>query len=522
MSRYFNTSGPCVAADHYMLPPGRRLVRLRELVDQRRYLTLVAGRQTGKTTSARWLVEELNRAGRCAAAWIDLENAREKPEPAEAIPVVLNRLDEALRLDCPQLACPAPDAGARASADTALQAYLGAVCANAPGPLVLLFDEVDSLVGPAMVSFLTQLRAGYLRRTQAPFPASVALIGQRRVRDYMLAHDGRTAVPWLGTTSPFNIEAESLTLGPFAREEVAELLSQHTQETGQRFEPAAVDLVFELSQGHPWLVNALAYEATFRDVTDRSVAVAAADVETGRARIVRERRTHLDSLGARLRDERVRRVLEPMIVGGTLGPADDTDIQHVVGLGLVRETPLHALEIANPVYREIVLRQLSAAAQPVAGQVRSTWTRADGGLDADRLLDAFLSYWTQHAEPLMEAAEYPEAAPHVVMHAFLHRVENGGGRLDREYAVGTGRMDLCLRVGGSTLGIELKVWKTGRPDPLKRGLVQLDEYLAKLGPGTIGWLVIFDRRRSARPIEKRTRATRARTPGGRRVVVIRA
>ncbi|MEQ8969799.1 MAG: hypothetical protein RIE73_05320 [Coleofasciculus sp. C1-SOL-03] len=70
---------------------------------------------------------------------------------------------------------------------------------------------------------------------------------------------------------------------------------------------------------------------------------------------------------------------------------------------------------------------------------------------------------------------------------------NGGGILEREYAIGTDRMDLCLRYGEVTVAMELKVWREGRPDPIKAGLEQIDRYLAGLGLDT-GWLVIFDQR----------------------------
>ena len=53
----------------------------------------------------------------------------------------------------------------------------------------------------------------------------------------------------------------------------------------------------------------------------------------------------------------------------------------------------------------------------------------------------------QHGEPLLKSASYPEIAPHLVLMAFLHRVINGGGTLEREYAIGRDRMDLCLRYG---------------------------------------------------------------------------
>ena len=105
--------------------------------------------------------------------------------------------------------------------------------------------------------------------------------------------------------------------------------------------------------------------------------------------------------------------------------------------------------------------------------------------------------------------------------AFLHRVVNGGGTLEREYAIGSGRMDLCLRYGAVTLGLELKVWRDGEPDPLAAGLTQLDGYLAGLGLDT-GWLILFDRRTGQPPIAERTASTEQVSPQGRRIQVVRA
>ncbi len=108
--------------------------------------------------------------------------------------------------------------------------------------------------------------------------------------------------------------------------------------------------------------------------------------------------------------------------------------------------------------------------------------------------------------------------------AFLHRVVNGNGALDREYAIGSRRMDLCLRYGGPhpvTMGMELKVWRDGEADPLEEELVQLDEYLAGLGLDC-GWLVIFDRRSGLPPIAQRTTVERITSPQGRTIAVIRA
>ena len=82
-------------------------------------------------------------------------------------------------------------------------------------------------------------------------------------------------------------------------------------------------------------------------------------------------------------------------------------------------------------------------------------------------------------------------------------------------------MDLCLRYGEVTLGIELKVWRTLKVDPLSKGLEQLDRYLARLGQDE-GWLVIFDRRENAIELEEGLNTEIHLTPMGRTVTVIRA
>ena len=81
-------------------------------------------------------------------------------------------------------------------------------------------------------------------------------------------------------------------------------------------------------------------------------------------------------------------------------------------------------------------------------------------------------------------------------------------------------MDLCLRYGTVTLGMELKVWRDGAPDPLPEGLAQLDAYLAGLGLDR-GWLVIFDRRTGQPPIAARASSAEQLSLGGRHIQVVR-
>ena len=117
-----------------------------------------------------------------------------------------------------------------------------------PVPLVLLVDEIDSLVGDTLLSVLRQLRAGYDRRPES-FPRSVVLCGVRDVRDYRIHSSAEKTVITGG--SAFNVKARSLRLGDFSRDEAQALLAQHTGETGQAFLPEASQRIWTDRRASP-------------------------------------------------------------------------------------------------------------------------------------------------------------------------------------------------------------------------------------------------------------------------------
>ena len=523
--RFFNTEGPIRPEDHYHLPPLSRwdLDAILTLIDQKKYFLLHAPRQTGKTSCLLALMEHLNREGHYRAVYANIEAAqaaREQLEPAmSTICSVIGRAVRLYQGDSSLLDW-LWEMGARIPAGDRLSALLEFWANADPRPAILLLDEVDALVGDTLIALLRQLRAGYTQRPHA-FPQTIILCGVRDLRDYRI-HASSESEPITGG-SAFNIKAESLRLGDFDANEVRRLLLEHTAETGQVFTPEALDRVWELTLGQPWLVNALAYRACFKlhQGRDRTQPITLERIEQAKESMIVERVTHLDQLAHKLQEPRVRRIIEPMLAGSALGEAPEDDRDYLLDLGLLRRDGSGGLVIANPIYREVLPRALASGPQDSLPAINPSWLAPDGSLDAERLLDAFLAFWRQHGEPLLKSAPYHEIAPHLVLMAFLHRVTNGTGSLEREYAIGSGRMDLCLRYGGLTLGIELKVWRDGRPDPLDDGLKQLDAYLAGLGLDS-GWLVIFDRRSGQPPIEERTTSLEQQTPGGRRVTLIRA
>jgi len=515
MARWFNTAGPCRPDLHYMLPPSVRLPKVKRLIEQQGYFVIHAPRQTGKTTTMMALAKELTASGEYCALMVSTEVAVPLGDDlAQAEQAMLESWWNAARLSLPEeLHPPAIPSG---KAGNQIGLALGAWSEACPKPVVLFIDEIDALEDRVLISILRQLRSNYANRPNA-FPQSVALIGLRDVRDYKVASGGSER---LNTASPFNIKVESLTLRNFTAEEVAKLYGQHSSETSQAFSANATQLAYELSHGQPWLVNALARQAVEEVVADSATEISSEHIEEAKEILIKRRDTHIDSLANRLREPRVKSILEPMLAGQPLGDVPVDDIEFVLDLGLCRLDEMGSLVIANPIYREVMPRMLAFSTSVSLNYVIPTWLTEQGDIDEEQLLEAFLAFWRQHGQPLLQNVNYHEVAPHIVMMAFLHRVVNGEGRLEREYAIGSDRMDLCLRYRAVTIGIELKVWRQGRPDPLAAGLAQLDRYLAGLGLDS-GWLVIFDQRESVGVIAERTSSEVVQSPGGRQIRLIR-
>jgi hypothetical protein len=345
MPRHFNTAGPCNPKDHYMLPPERRLPGIGRLLDEKSYFVVHAPRQVGKTTLFRTLALRLNEEQRYAAVLASCEVAQAAGGDVErGIAAVLAALRLAANFQLPEALRPPPPDPTE-PAETRLQDLLARWAQERPKPVVLFLDEIDSLVDAVLISVLRQLRSGYPERPEQ-FPLSVALIGQRDVRDY-------------------NIKGESFTLPNFTALDVAELYGQHTAETGQAFTPEAAALAFELSLGQPWLVNALAHHSVSQVVPDRSLPIESRHVEKAKEILIQRRDTHLDSLLPGLREARVRRILESILAGEILptGVLPD-DVQLVRDLGLVT-SQRQGLAIANPIYQEAIPHALTAHDLPM-------------------------------------------------------------------------------------------------------------------------------------------------------------
>ena len=208
-------------------------------------------------------------------------------------------------------------------------------------------------------------------------------------------------------------------------------------------------------------------------------------------KIIREQGTHLDSMMEKLEEPRVRRIVEPVMLGGGV---DRTrfrdDVSYCIDLGLLVDDR-GSLKPANPIYAETIGRFLTRGVQSEIHMLRpeNPWVREDG-LDMDGLMAAFQQFWRENADANAVPFQYREAYPHLVLQAFLQRVINGGGQIIREMALGSGRLDLGVKFRDATYAVEVKTAAYYEKSP-PAAHEQMARYMDRLGVGE-GWLVVAD------------------------------
>ena len=497
MAKFFNTTGPCDPERHYMLSPSARLVKaqLSHYIKDELYWVLHAPRQTGKTTFLKSWMKEINASGQALACYVSLEGCQELRLTEEAMPPICDFIRQSAKSFL------APDQIPPLPTGISAPAQLRQILADwaelvAPMPLVVLFDEVDVLIDQAMVSFLRQLRGGFADRGVGKFPVSVVLVGLRDLRDYLIkSKDGKALSPG----SPFNIKEDSASLANFKREDVHALIGQHSQQTGQIFESQACDFIYDSTRGQPWLVNALAKKCHWT-LCPQGELVTLEHVRQAKEMLIKERAVHLDSLVERLRDPRIRKVVQGIMVGEADPElTEGDDFRLALDLGLVEKrngTPV----IANPIYQEVIPRVLTQGMQDAIPAPEFRWKRDDDTLDMDALLREFQKFWRRHSQVWEGKSDYTEAFPHLLVMAFLQRVVNGGGQVEREYAAGRGRVDLAVKYGNQWQIIEIKVVhpSDGPQVTRKEGLQQIARYRDQVDPKAPAYLVIFDRTKAGR------------------------
>ncbi|HPE74094.1 MAG TPA: ATP-binding protein [Candidatus Competibacter sp.] len=500
--RFFNTAGPIKPAKHYALPPLSRfdLTEILMLVEQEKYFVLHAPRQTGKTSCLLALMDYLNQQGKYHCVYVNAEIAQIAPEDVRRN--IRTLMDEIVANARDYLRDGYPESIAAEllrhyGEERVLGELLSRWAAHSPQPLVLLIDEIDALKGDTLISILRQLRTGHAKRPRQ-FPQSVMLCGVRDVRHYRIHSDREKG--FITGGSVFNFKSESLRLEDFSSDEVTALYRQHTEATGQDFSSDALVRVLELTCGQPWLVNALGYAMCFatKSGRDRQRAITTESVEAARKDLLQGRRKpHFDHLADKLWRDEIRRVLEPLLTGEDLAMSFRADeIAGARDLGLIQQSLDGSIEIANPMYQELIFRWLCWSLQSGMSHRLETYLQPDGHLDVPTLLDDFQAFFREYSENWIAGIRYQAAGPLVMLQAFLRRVVDIDGRIEQECGLGRQCADMLLlwprSDGYQRVVIEARLLRGSLERTLAAGLehtcAHLDHCKAELG-----YLVIFDR-----------------------------
>ena len=506
MERFFNTAGPQIPEDNYTIDPLSRfdLEEVLMLIRQKRYFVMHAPRQTGKTSCMLALRDYLNKEDDYIAVYANVEGGQAARNDRDAVVrSTCDTLAEQFRLVLGNdLPLQIRDEARKSETDSMLSFYLRRLSENLPKPIVLIIDEIDALVGDSLVAILRQIRSGYADRPKA-FPQTIILCGVRDVRDYRIVLSNQDIVTG---GSAFNIKAASLRLGNFSKEEIHELYMQHTRETGQEFDETCFPMIWEATEGQPWLVNALGHEVTWniRENRNRSVRIIPEMIDKAIENIIYRRDTHIDILIDKLLEPRVRRVIQPILanedeVDEAQIPTDD--LQYVIDMGLIKRERGKPIRIANGIYREIIPRELTWSTQEMLVQQPQWYQNPDNSINVEKLLLDFQQFFRQNADAWIGKFDYAEAGPQLLLQAFLQRIVNGGGYIDREYGLGRKRTDLLIRkpltdhYGGPVqrVVLELKIKRGDLDKVIEKGLEQTVGYMDTVGSVDEGHLIIFDR-----------------------------
>ncbi|HRS81834.1 MAG TPA: AAA-like domain-containing protein, partial [Thermotogota bacterium] len=204
-------------------------------VEQWRYFTIFAPRQSGKTTYFQFLIEAIKKEKpEWLPLWVSFESFGNLSE------------EDFLTLFYRQIEDFFHSTFEREKNVATLELYFRKINTDIQRETVLIVDEVEGLKNSRLLNqWLHLIRSLYHRKEKTGL-RSVILTGVSNITGIIQ-----------DTASPFNI-ADQIQVPYFTREEVYDLLAQHERETGQLFENPVKEGIYEQTLGQPGLVNALA------------------------------------------------------------------------------------------------------------------------------------------------------------------------------------------------------------------------------------------------------------------------
>lgn len=347
--------------------------------------------------------------------------------------------------------------------------------------IVILIDEFDGIPLDQLEGFLTSLRQLYLKYKKIEQKAlySVGLIGIRNITKLVV-----------GGVSPFNI-ADQVDLPPFSLENVRDLYAQYTIETTQPFTEDAIKRVHMESGGQTWLVNRLATILTVNVKPETVEPIDENDVETAIQLLLKEKNVHFDNLyeKAKLYKE----TFVEIVFDHVEYNPDDEDQSWLEQYGLIKNKDGHAA-VFNSIYKARYLKAFFREARVPEDISSADYILPDDRLDIENIIMDFEQYIASiGAQAFYKGGKPYEKTGQFLLTAWLYQfVRSGAGELRHEVVSGHGRMDILLAFKGRKYIIETKVNRRKLDRTLNDGINQVSKKYLASEAADEGYLVVFD------------------------------
>lgn len=476
------------------------MAEARSLIDRGAYFVVHAPGRTGKTTALRALAAELTAQGSYAALLCSAKIAGSAhADVVLAQDALLSAITIAAEQDLPEEL--RPPRFAPSSSMTRLWEGLSAWASVCRVPIVLFFDDVDSLDRITFENLIQQLETGFIRRP-AHFPWAVGLVSRHDLRRNGSLEAKEFAVG--GSTGPFEAFWSSRLLAPFTIEEVRALYAQHFGNLDEAFVPDAIDLVHKVTSGHPFFVQALGRELAKE--AKSVVCLTTEHVAGAYWQLVAQQTSPIDDFAVRLAEPRVLHVVESLFLGtAAIASIPEADIQFVRDMGLL--APEDPVRIADTFHKALLSQVLTNPAMRMQVFDVPVPCGERGKIDVEAALRVFESFYTTHVAELVPAMVCTKVAEELVFLGFLRQLAEGRGFIDVTYGPGRCRMEVTMTVALEKADDEidadaptrqcevfvLVARRKGDSGLKKRALKWLDMAMNEESNAS-GTLVIFDKR----------------------------
>ncbi|MCD8106185.1 MAG: ATP-binding protein [Lachnospiraceae bacterium] len=497
MGKFFNVTGACNPARHYMVDLNPRLKKIREMVDAGDYFSINRARQYGKTTTLRALSAFLKKDYTVVSLDFQRLSAADYASEADFVNGLAREIRRVTRRmsGIPDKIVEVLKKYAGETGETAAKQKFKLAemfdsfsewCEISEKPVVLIIDEVDTASNnQVFLDFLAQLRAYYLDRDVLPTFQSVILAGLYDLRNLKMKIRPEEEHK---LNSPWNIAAEFNVAMSFSAIDIQGLLEQYEADYHTGMDTKGIsELIFDYTSGYPFLVSRLC-KIMDEKLSDREdfhhdqCVWTLEGIREAVSILLSEKNSLFDSLFGKLNDypEMKKQIHLLLFQGQPIAyNADNPVIDLLHMFGFVKEEN-GTMQIANRIFETRLYNYFLTLPKEQGGEMFRLASRdksqfiQNGFLDMKQILQKFTEYFDDIYGDQKQKFVEEDGRRYFML--FLKPIINGTGNYYVESRTrNLERTDLIVDYLGTRYIIEMKIYHGNAYN--ERGEKQLLEYL---------------------------------------------